>query len=167
LIHSGFCTLLLFLLSRDDKGFMGSDRGWYVPIRGHSFKGSCEPLGAMVLSLPTPGYGKPCLITVDEVQELMRQFGNLLLHMSATSPWSDLCGKQGIEWDAIDVSQHFMIEWLYTPDFLASVSGHWSTNEPISPGVVDSICSSRHHMAGFELCTELFKAAYDISFFTE
>ena len=152
---------------RGDKSYMGSDRGWFFPLRQHSIKGNSKPLSAMVLSLPNPGYGKPCLLNFEEARELLRLFGNLLLHTCANGAWSEVCGHNGIEQDAVDIAENFMTEWLYTPEFLTTVAGHWSSNQPLGQNVLDGLCSSRHHLAGFELCTELFRAAYDIAFYTE
>lgn len=56
---------------------------------------------------------------------------------------------------------------LYTPTVLSSLSGHWSSNEPLSAQLVDALCSTRQHMAGYELSGELFKAAFDIAFYSE
>jgi Zn-dependent oligopeptidase len=50
---------------------------------------------------------------------------------------------------------------------LSSLSGHWSSNEPLSAQLVDALCSTRQHMAGYELSGELFKAAFDIAFYSE
>ena len=146
---------------------MGGDRGWFFPLRQHSLTGKSEPLSAMVLSLPNPGYGKPCLLNFEEARELLRLFGNLLLHTCATGAWSEVCGHNGIEQDAVDIAENFMTEWLYTPEFLTTVAGHWSSNQPLGQSVLDGLCSSRHHLAGLDLCTELFKSAYDIAFYTE
>ncbi len=33
--------------------------------------------------------------------------------------------------------------------------------------VVEQLCLSRQHLAGYELCGELYKAAYDIAFYSE
>ncbi len=195
--------------SRDDKSFSGSDRGWYIPIRSLSKLGKSIPLGAMVLSFPTPGknracgsyserssnhcyqfslgYGKPSLLSFAEVHELLRNMGNMLIHLLSDTDWSDLSGKTGIEWDALEVASNFMTHWsvmilsdtlrqqayssqycrLYTPDFLSALSGHWSNNEPLSQELVDRLCLSKHHMAGYDLCHELFKASYDMAFHTE
>ena len=65
---------------RDDKGYAGADKAWYVPIRAHSgFAGEsgCLPLGALILSLPVPNYGKPSLLNLAEVEEVFRHFGNI------------------------------------------------------------------------------------------
>ena len=40
-------------------------------------EGVCHPLGCLVLTLATPGYGKPSLLSPNEVRELLRQFGKV------------------------------------------------------------------------------------------
>ena len=156
---------------RDDKGYGGGDKGWYVPIRPHSSIAGCEALGAMVLSLPIPNYGKPSLLNISETEEILRNFGNLLLHVcSATNcKWADLSGRMGLEWDVLHMHGIFMTHWLYVPEVLRSLSGHWSTNEPLPSNAIETLCTlaGKQHMAGYSLCNELYQSAYDIAFYTE
>lgn len=63
------------------------------------------------MSLPPPNYGKPSLLNFAETEELLRNFGNLLIHVLADAKWSDLCGKTGLEWDALDLAGNFMTHW--------------------------------------------------------
>ena len=154
---------------RNDKGYAGGDKGWYIPIRPHSSIAKCKALGAMVLSLPIPNYGKPSLLNIAETEELLRNFGNLLVHMcsSRSVRWSDLSGRTALERDVIDFAGLFMTHWLYVPDILRSLSGHWSTNEPLPNNVIETLCTTagKQHMAGYSLCNELFLAAYDMAFY--
>ena len=145
---------------RDDKGYAGGDKGWYVPLRPHSQTAGCTALGAMVLSLPIPNYGKPSLLSFHETEELLRNFGNLLQHScSSGCKWADFSGNIGIEWDVLDMPGKFMSYWLYNPEVLRSLSGHWSTNEPLPNNVIDALCTSAgmQHLAGYNLCNELYR----------
>jgi oligopeptidase A len=63
------------------------------------------------MSLPPPNYGKPSLLSFAETEELLRNFGNLLMHILSAGEWSDLSGKAGVEWDAIDLAGNFMTQW--------------------------------------------------------
>jgi hypothetical protein len=65
------------LCCRDNKAYQGGDRGWYIPLRSHSTAGGCRPLGCLAMTLATPGYGKPSLLSLNEVKELLRQFGKV------------------------------------------------------------------------------------------
>ena len=80
-------------------------------MRPHSTKGGSKPLGALVMSLPPPGYGKPCLMSFAEVHELLRNVGSMLIHVLSSTQWADLSGKTGIEWDALEVAPLFMTHW--------------------------------------------------------
>jgi oligopeptidase A len=96
---------------RDDKGYAGGSKGWFIPLRPRSNISGSVPLGALIMSLPPPNYGKPSLLNFAETEEVLRNFGNLLMHILAESQWSDLCGKNGIEWDALDLAGNFMTQW--------------------------------------------------------
>lgn len=57
----------------------------------------------------------------------------MLVHLLSTNAsWSDLCGKTGMEWDALDVAPSFMAHWLYTPGLLGALASHWSSNEALA-----------------------------------
>ena len=154
---------------RDNKGYGGGDKGWYIPIRPHSSTSKCRALGAMILSLPIPNYGKPSLLNIFETEELLRNFGNLLVHVcsSRTVKWGDLSGRTALERDVIDFAGSFMTHWLYVPNILRSISGHWSTNEPLPSNVIETLCTTagKQHMAGYSLSEELFLVAYDMAFY--
>ena len=96
---------------RDDKGYAGGSKGWFIPLNSHSKVAGAVPVGALVLSLPAPNYGKPSLLNFAETEELLRNFGNLLIHALATADWSDLSGKTGVEWDALDLAGKYMTHW--------------------------------------------------------
>ena len=59
------------------------------------------------------------------------------------------------------------MQWLAVPQVLQSLSQHWSSGERLSGAQVTNLISARNHMAGYDLCNELYKAAYDIAFYTE
>jgi len=151
---------------RDDKGYSGGDKGWYVPIRQHSRSG--RPLGAFIFSLPVPNYGKPALLSLAEVEEIFRNFGNMLSHMvSNQSQWSELCSRTGQEWDVVDLPGFFMQNWLCNPEVLQSLSGHWSTGQPLDPVLLDKLCTvPRHLLAGYDMCRDLFLASFDLQFYS-
>jgi len=161
----GFCYLDPYI--RDDKAYQGGDRGWYIPLRPHSKVGGSTPVGAVVMALGPPGYGKPSLLSMQEVVEVTRQFGKAIQHLLAANKWSETSGICGLEWDCLGVVPDFLMQWLGVPQVLQSLSQHWSSGERLSGGQVTNLISARNHMAGYDLCNELYKAAYDIAFYTE
>jgi len=161
----GYCYLDPYI--RDDKAYQGGDKGWYIPIRPHSEVGGSNAVGAVVMALGPPGYGKPSLLSIQEVEEVVKQFGKVVQHMLAARKWSELSGKTGLEWDCLSVVQDFLMQWLCVPQVLQGLSQHWSSGEKLSGAQVTSLISARNHLAGYDLCNELYKAAFDIAFYTD
>ena len=50
-------------------------------------------------------------MSFDEVRELLRNTGSMLLHILSNTDWADFSGKTGIEWDAMEVAPLFMTHW--------------------------------------------------------
>ena len=149
---------------RDDKAYQGGDRGWFIPLRQHSVAGDTSALGAVILALTPPGYGKPSLLSFEEVEEVMRQFGKVIQHFLGRRQYTEISCRN-VEWDCLEVVPELMVHWLSVPGVVQQVSQHWSSREQLTPAQVTSLLEARNHLAGYHLCQELFKAAYDISFY--
>jgi len=119
------------------------------------------------MALTPPGYGKPSLLSLPEVEELVRKLGKVVVHMLGQRKWAETSGLMGLERDALNLVPDLLSHWLGVPAVLASLSGHWSTGEKLSDSQVMSLVASRNHMAGYHLCQELYKAAFDIAFYSE
>jgi len=163
--HLGYCFIDPYI--RDDKGYNGGDRGWFIPIRSNSNTiNENLPIGCIVMALPKPGYGKPTLMSVKEMEELFRLFGKAISHLAARNQWIETSGRTGIEWDALNVVPELMTHWLAVPSVLQSLSCHWSTGENLGMSVIENQIVAKRHMSGHALSHELYKSAYDISFYS-
>ena len=50
---------------------------------------------------------------------------------------------------------------------MRSLSGHWSTGQPLETDLVNKLCTvPRHLLARYDLCRQLFFADFDISFYS-
>ena len=74
---------------------------------------------------------------------------------------------RNVEWDCLDVVPELMVSWLTVPGVLQSMAKHWSSGELLSPAQVTNLQEARVHLAGYDLCQELYKAAYDLAFYSE
>jgi len=161
----GYCYLDLYI--RDDKGYNGGDRGWFIPVRSHSAVCNVtDPIGTVVMALPNPGYGKPSLMSFNEMEELFRLFGKAMAHMTAKRQWIETSGRAGIEWDALNLVPDLMSQWLLVPSMLQSLSCHWSTGESLGMNIIENQIQAAKHMPGYKMSHELLKAAYDLSFYS-
>jgi len=160
----GHCYLDPYI--RDDKAYQGGDRGWFIPLRQHSQSGDSNALGAIILALSPPGFGKPSLLSYQEVEEVVRQFGKVIQHFLGRRKYAEISCRN-VEWDCLDVVPELMVSWLSVPGVLQSLAKHWSSGELLSPAQVSNLQEAKVHLAGYDLCQELYKAAYDLAFYSE
>uniref|UniRef100_A0A6B2EC97 oligopeptidase A n=1 Tax=Phlebotomus kandelakii TaxID=1109342 RepID=A0A6B2EC97_9DIPT len=153
----------LDLYTREDvKMQMKDNFGWTVGIRNRSSVTNTKPLSALIFNFPAPIYGKPSLLSFDDVVMLFQRFGYALQHLLTRVNYSEVAGVSNIEWDAVEVGSHVMAHFLYNSGTLKDISSHYATEDALSDALVGSIQASRTHLAGYDLCQQLYFAALDM-----
>lgn len=153
----------LDLYTREDVKIQMKDNfGWTVGIRNRSSVTKTNPLSALIFNFPSPIYGKPSLLSFDDVVMLFQRFGYALQHLLTKVNYSEVAGVTNIEWDAVEVASHVMAHFLYNPGTLKEISSHYATEDPLTDAMVKSIQASRTHLAGYDLCQELYFSALDM-----
>ncbi|XP_058836406.1 uncharacterized protein LOC131692984 [Topomyia yanbarensis] len=151
------------LYSRDDEKIsVTGNSGWMVGIVNKSIAAGEKPLAALICNFPAPLYGKPSLLTLDDVQILFHKFGHALQHMLTETHYSDVAGLSNVEWDAVEVSGFVLTCLLQDPDVLRSISSHYGTGETLPDAFIQAIQKRHTHLAGYELCRELYFANLDL-----
>lgn len=136
--------------------------GWMLTIRNRSSITETHPLAALIFNFDVPMYGKPSLLSFSEVQCLFHRFGHSLRHLLTEANYSDVAGISNVEWDVADVCGHVMMHWLYEPSTFKAISSHYTTQEPLSDEIIQNLQQVRTHMAGHDLCKELYLSSLDI-----
>uniref|UniRef100_A0A1L8DU09 Putative oligopeptidase n=1 Tax=Nyssomyia neivai TaxID=330878 RepID=A0A1L8DU09_9DIPT len=153
----------LDLYTREDVKMQTKDNfGWTVGIRNRSTVTNTKPLTALIFNFASPIYGKPSLLSFDDVVMLFQRIGYALQHLLTTVNYSEVAGVSNIEWDAVEVTSNVMAHFLYNPTVLKAISSHYATEDPLTDALVKSIQTSRTHMAGYDLCQELYLSALDL-----
>lgn len=136
--------------------------GWMVGIQNKSKIQSTKPLVALIFNFRPPTSEVPSFLTFKDVSCLFQKVGNALQNVLTNVEYGDLSGSANVEWDAVNVSGNFMVNWLYEPVIIRSISGHYKTNEPLNDQQIESITRTRTHMAGYKLCKELYLGRFDL-----
>ncbi|XP_063976815.1 uncharacterized protein LOC135162371 [Diachasmimorpha longicaudata] len=136
--------------------------GWMVAMQSRSKIVGTKPLTALVFNFPTPYADVPSLLSVKDVTELFEKVGTALQHLLTTVNYAELAGTANVEWDAAGVSGHFMANWCYEPRVIKQISSHYKTQEALSDEQVESIRKIRSHMAGYQLCKEIYLSNFDL-----
>lgn len=147
---------------QDQKIRIHDDAGWHIAMRNKCTSTSTNPLSALIFNFQAPNEGKPSLLTFKEVGILFQRFGHSLRHLLTKANYSEVAGLSNVEWDAAEVCGQVMLHWLYDPHTIRAVSGHFSTEEPLPEDIVKNLQNIRSHMAGYNLCKELYLSKLDL-----
>ncbi|XP_049810440.1 uncharacterized protein LOC126253269 [Schistocerca nitens] len=149
-------------IREDEKLQMDGASGWMIPMANKCTIIGRKPLAALVFNFRPPLYGKPSLLSFTEVNRLFKTFGHGLQHLLSKASYSEVSGLSNLEWDAAEISSNVLDNWLYQRSFLESLSGHYESGEPLPTPIVEQLVQLRNHMAGYDLCRELYLSALDI-----
>lgn len=157
----------LDLYSREDtKIAMKGTAGWHIGIRNRCGQTNTCPLSALIFNFSIPLYGKPSLLSLGDVKKLFTEFGHALQHLLTRVEYSELAGLSNVEWDAVGVCGNVLVHILHHPMTLKTISGHYSSGEQMPTALIDAIQVQRQHMAGLDLCHELYLSALDLELYT-
>lgn len=140
----------------------GVSNGWAVSIRDKCTALNATPLMSLIYNFTAPIYGKPCTLSLNEVQILFEKFGYSLQNLLTETNYRELAGHRGVEWDAIGVSSNVFTNLLYRSDVLKSISEHVTSKEPLSDDLIQSIQRQRLTLAGYDLSNDLYLSALDL-----
>lgn len=155
------------LYARDDeKLVVPENAGWMVGIRSRSELTNSKPLSALIFNFKQIP-DKPLLLSLDDVQLLFNKFGHSLQHLLCKSVYSELAGLSNVEWDAVEIGGNVMTNLLYNENVLKSITSHYSNDDPLPEKHVTAVMNHRKHLAGFNLCRELYHSSLDLELHTK
>ncbi|KAH3862256.1 hypothetical protein DPMN_025222, partial [Dreissena polymorpha] len=122
-----------------------------------------SPISVITLNvLKTERQGVPNLMSFREVLALFSEMGNSLQQLLTEVPLVELAGQRNIERDAIYVVSNVMKMMALQPHVIRDISTHHLTGEPLSDIQIDKLLKCQAYMKGLDMCTELYKSAFDI-----
>jgi oligopeptidase A len=143
----------------------GSKRGgaWMNDCIGKShLNPDVVPLAYLVCNQLPPVGEQPSLLSFREVETLFHEFGHGLQHMLTQVGDAAVAGISGVEWDAVELPSQFMEQFLSHPPVLASVSGHWQTNEPLPDAWSRQLLAAQTYMVGMDTLRQVHFALLDL-----
>ena len=116
-----------------------------------------RPHVSVVMNFTKPTENKPALLTFNEVETFLHEFGHSLHGMFANSTYRSLSGTN-VYWDFVELPSQIMENWATEPQVLAEYAVHYRTKEVIPEQLVRKIRNSALFNQGFAT-TELVAAA--------
>jgi peptidyl-dipeptidase Dcp len=138
-----------------------------------SFKGQWKENGvdsrphvSIVMNFTRPTESKPALLTFDEVETLMHEFGHALHGMLANSTYSGLSGTS-VYRDFVELPSQIMENWAVEKEFLDRFAVHYQTGNKIPAELVQKIVDAQNYLAGYLSIRQLSFGYLDMAWHTQ
>ncbi|KAJ8948826.1 hypothetical protein NQ318_013478 [Aromia moschata] len=140
--------------------------GWMVGIQNQSRITNTKPLAALIFNFEPPVGEKQSHLTFNEVKSLFHKFGHAMQHLLTRTNYSEVAGLSNVEWDAVEISGHVFSHWLYNKNVIDSISCHCHSEDTLPEQKFETLLKIGKHMAGLDLCRELYLSALDLELHT-
>lgn len=127
---------------------------------------SSRPVVSVTTNFTPPSADKPALLTLDEVETFLHEFGHALHGIFAMTHYAALSGTS-VYWDFVELPSQFMENYATEPDFLGTFARHYQTGEPLPYEYVERIRTSRHFQAGYSSIRQVSFCLLDMAYYTQ
>jgi peptidyl-dipeptidase Dcp len=117
------------------------------------------------MNFSKPTENKPALLTLDEVETFLHEFGHSLHGIFANTTYSSLSGTN-VYWDFVELPSQFMENYSIEKDFLNTFAVHYQTGEQIPQELIDRITQSRNFNAAYACMRQVCFGLLDMAFYT-
>jgi peptidyl-dipeptidase Dcp len=124
-----------------------------------------RPHVVIVMNFTKPTSTKPALLTFDEVETFMHEFGHALHGMLANSSYSSLSGTN-VYRDFVELPSQIMENWAVQKEFLDRFAVHYQTGEKIPAELVQKIVDAQNYQAGYLSIRQLSFCYLDMAWHT-
>lgn len=124
-----------------------------------------RPQIIIVMNFTRPTDTKPSLLSFDEVNTLLHEFGHSLHGMFAKGSYASLSGTN-VSRDFVELPSQLMENWLTEKEFLDQIAVHYQTGEKIPQSIVKSLVDASNFNAGYLCCRQLSFGFLDMAWHT-
>lgn len=123
-----------------------------------------RPHVSIVMNFTPSTEHKPSLLTLDEVETFLHEFGHAIHGIFANTKYASLSGTN-VYWDFVELPSQFMENYLYEREFLTTFAKHYQTGEIIPQDLIENILQSRNFNAAYACIRQLSFAMLDMSYY--
>ncbi len=140
---------------------------WMTSFREQQIESGVEsrPLVSLVCNFTKPTSTSPSLLTFDEVNTLLHEFGHALHGMLAEGSYPSLTGTS-VYRDFVELPSQIMENWGTEKEFLDLWAVHYQTGEKIPQEIVGKIIECRNYMSGYASSRQLTFGLADMAWHT-
>ena len=124
-----------------------------------------EPVAAMTANFPKPTPGAPSLLSHAEVVDFLHEFGHVI-HVVLTEARDASASGFNVAIDFAETPSQLMENFVWSPEVLAEISGHWQDGSPLPDGLRRRLEAARGFQSGLNYAGWIALAAVDQAFHT-
>ena len=128
-------------------------------------KGDHRPHIVTVMNFTRPTGTRPSLLTYDEVNTFLHEFGHALHGILADVTYAGLSGTS-VKQDFVELPSQIMENWLREEAFLDRIAEHYETGEKIPAEWVRNLVNASNFNAGYKCCRQVSFGLLDMSWHT-
>lgn len=134
---------------------------WIDPETGEDSR----PHVSIVMNFTKPTQDKPALLTFDEVETFLHEFGHSLHGMFANSTYESLSGTN-VYWDFVELPSQIMENFAIEKEFLHTFARHYQTGELIPDELIQRIVDSSNFNAAYACLRQVSFGLLDMAWYT-
>lgn len=140
---------------------------WMTEFRGAEIADGKEtrPLVSLVMNFTKPTETKPSLLTFDELETFLHEFGHSLHGMLAEGKYESLNGTN-VYRDFVELPSQIMENWATEKEFLDLWAEHYETGEKIPAELVEKIVAAQNYLAAYANVRQLSFGMTDMAWHT-
>ena len=138
---------------------------WMTSFREQSNIGGNQvrPLIQVVCNFSKPVGDKPALLSFDEVETFMHEFGHAMHGMLSDCTYPSLSGTS-VKRDFVELPSQVMENWCYESQFLNTFARHYLTGDTVPGEYIQKIKAAEKYLAGWLCVRQLSLGLVDFAF---
>jgi len=124
-----------------------------------------RPHVSLVMNFTKPTENKPALLTFDEVETFLHEFGHSLHGMFANSTYESLSGTN-VYWDFVELPSQIMENFAIEKDFLNTFAKHYQTGEQLPQELIQRIVDATNFNVGYACFRQVSFGLLDMAWYT-
>lgn len=124
-----------------------------------------RPLVSLVMNFTKPTETDPSLLTFDELETFLHEFGHSLHGMLAKGTYSQLNGTS-VKRDFVELPSQIMENWACEKEYLSLWAKHYKTGEVIPDELIEKIIAAKNYHAAYANIRQLSFGMDDMAWHT-
>lgn len=132
-----------------------------------------KTVAAMVCNFPKPTADSPSLMHHNEVETFFHEFGHVMDSIVSHTKYYSHGGTSiyndrgtGTPRDFVEAPSQMLENWVWNPESLAMLSGHYKTGEKLPKDMLDKLLAIKNVANGYINMRQLFMATMDLDYHT-